>query len=108
MLNLVFVQLQGVNSLSEAIQIVSAAGPLLVAGQPIDLNNLRLSLVQRDFGPSDYNTLLALDGSGSLLAPCQCVPEERLASLPTFKHSRSDFQPFLPISQQQCRLSSQA
>lgn len=79
--------LQGMSRLAEALQLVSAAHPLLAGGQQLDLNNLRLSLVQRDFGSGDYESLLALDSSATL-APCRRVSERRIAALPTYTHTR--------------------
>jgi len=77
---------QRLSSLSEVIQVLSAAGPLLSSQQPLGLASLRLALVARDFDESDYEALLALDAENR--QPLKEIPDNLLAKLSTFKHTR--------------------
>jgi hypothetical protein len=54
---------------------------------PLDLLNLRLSLVDRDFDSADYDLLLALDQSLSMPASRPPVTDIHLASLPIHIHA---------------------
>eukprot|EP00873_Tetraselmis_striata_P021114 jgi/Tetstr1/441378/TSEL_029627.t1 len=53
---------------------------------PLDLLNLRLSLVDRDFDEADYELLLALDQSRGAAPTRAAVTDGHLAALPTHVH----------------------
>lgn len=60
---------------------------LMGGGVPLDLLNLRLSLIERDFNASDYDMLLALDQVAGGLHRPPPVSDAQLASLPVRVHS---------------------
>ena len=74
------------------LQLTSSdsGGPvLLLGGHPVDITNLRLSLIQRDFTSSDYEALLDLDAA----PPCHTgegreVSDTMLADLPRRSHRK--------------------
>ena len=74
--------------IEDALQLLRAR---LLPGQQLDLTNLQLSLVQRDFTGSDYDALLALDDHRAP-APGQTVSDKCIKALPTFIHQRCESQ----------------
>ena len=59
----------------------------MATGQPMDLLNLRLSLIDRDFNERDYDMLLALDQVAGGLHRPPPVSDAQLVSLPVRVHS---------------------
>lgn len=78
-------RLQAASSSSVA-ELVQRPSLFMLGGRPINLLNLRLSLMDRDFNDGDFEVLLALDSGAQPQGPP--LSEAQMAALPTYSYRR--------------------